>query len=122
VLLALKQKTGTPLYTLSVQTSERLLALQEKLYEKLEMILKRRDLVAAVMQAYIPAVLLERLGMPKVLRIFDAPEMHAYRDAMLTKKIAAMALYRHAADWDDFTSRLQRDFLGTLAETVLHGG
>ncbi len=118
MLLALRAKSGEPLYTLSVQTSEKLLALQDRLYEKLPMILRHREMVAAAMRAYIPRVLLDRLGMPRVLQIFGAPELHAYRDAMLTKKLAALALYRHAQDWDAFTALLDREPLKALARLL----
>ncbi|MBM4086633.1 MAG: NADP-specific glutamate dehydrogenase GdhA, partial [Planctomycetes bacterium] len=118
MLLALHQTTQTPLYKLSVQTSEQLFALQARLYERLDLLLKRRDLVSAVLEAYIPSVLLDRLGMPKVLRILNAPDLGSYRDAILTKRLSALALYRHAAEWDAFLSRLQADFLATVREVI----
>ena len=118
MLLALHESTGTPLCTLSVETSEELLDLQETLFTHLGAILRRRDLVEAVLQAYIPAMLLERVGMERVVGLLERPDLRPYRDAILTKKLAAMALYQHAADWQDFTRRLEADLLGTLTATV----
>ena len=118
MLLALHESTLTPLYTLSVETSEQLFGLQEMLYSHLPAILGRRDLVVAALQAYIPAMLLERVGMDRVLHRLGRRDLRSYRDAIVTKKLAAMALYQHAADWDDFVQRLEADLLGTLTETA----
>ena len=121
MLLALHESTGTPLYTLSVETSEDLFGLQETLYGHLPAILGHRDLVTAALQAYIPARLLERVGMDRVLHLLDRPDLRSYRDAILTKKLAAMALYRHAADWEGFLRRLEADLLGSLTEAAAMG-
>ncbi|MHB8993639.1 MAG: NAD-glutamate dehydrogenase domain-containing protein [Armatimonadota bacterium] len=118
VLLALHDKTGAPLYQLSVRTSEELLKLQQRLYPRLEEILGRRDFVGKIVAAYVPEVLMEHLGMARVWKVLSRPELQAYRDALLTKKIAAMALYRHAADWDEFLQRIECNFLETLDELL----
>lgn len=118
MLLSLHARTGTPLYALSVQTSEWLFALQERLYHRLPEILARRSLVAAALEAYVPRVLLERVGPVRVLRLLSAPALRDYRDALLTKSLAAMALYRHAADWEAFTARLDRDLFGALSSAA----
>ena len=121
MLLALHQSTGKPLYALSVETSEELFALQDTLYGHLPRILGDQGLVEAALQAYIPAVLLERVGMERVLQRLGHTAVRSYRDAILTKKLAAMALYQHAADWEEFTRRLQADLRGALAEVVAAG-
>jgi glutamate dehydrogenase len=118
VLLALREQSGVPLYQLSVQTSEQLLGLQDMLYDRLSAILADRALTEAVIAAYVPAVLQEWLGMKRVLRVLEQPELRSYRDAIVTKRLAAMALYRHAGQWDDFLAQLEGDFLGTLRETL----
>ncbi len=118
MLLALHARTKTPLYRLSVQTSEQLLALQERLYGSLDALLKRREIVEAVLRAYVPGALVERLGLARIQRTLDTAEMRPYRDALLTKKLAAMAIYRHAQEWEAFLRRLDADTLGTLAEVV----
>ncbi|MEN6301560.1 MAG: NAD-glutamate dehydrogenase domain-containing protein [Armatimonadia bacterium] len=119
VLLALHQKTGTPLYTLSVQTSEELMALQQQLYTRLDDILAQPEVVRATIAAYVPEVLMEHLGMAKVLHVLKRPELQAYRNAILTKKIAAMALYKYAADWEAFLGRLEADFAGEVRRLVV---
>jgi len=118
MLLTLHESTGTPLYTLSVETSEELFSLQETLYGHLPAILERRDLVVAALQTYIPAILLERVGIDRVLHLLDRRDLRPYRDAILTKKLAAMALYQHAANWNEFLQRLEADVLGTLTQSA----
>jgi glutamate dehydrogenase len=56
--------------------------------------------------------------MEHVLHLLGRAELRSYRDAILTKKLAAMALYRHAADWESFTRRLEDDLLGALMEAA----
>ena len=108
ILLALREKTGESLERLSVRTSEDLLAFQVRLYEKINMLLACPDLVTGTLQAYIPAHLEKKLGMDRILRILGQPELVPYRNAMLTKKWAAMALYRHATEWDAFLDGFDR--------------
>jgi glutamate dehydrogenase len=72
-----------------------------------------KELVSGVLRFYIPATLIRRLGMATVLRIFQASELRPYRDAILTKKLAALALYRHACDWPAFLAKLERDLIGS---------
>jgi glutamate dehydrogenase len=121
LLLALREQTGTPLYQLSVQTSEQLLALQDRLYAHLPALLADPDLVAATIGAYVPGVLQEWLGLERILKVLRRPELRPYRDAVLTKKLAAMALYQHALDWERYLAELDRDPLATLRRTVQHG-
>jgi len=78
-------------------------------------LLKRREIVTALLQAYIPEMLLKRLGLAGVLRLFARPELKAYRDAILTKTLAARAVYRHAAAWDAFMKKMAADPRTTLA-------
>lgn len=114
VLLALREQTGTPLYQLSVQTSEQLLGLQDMLMDRLPAIIADKALTEAVIAAYVPAVLREWLGMKRILTVLGQPELRGYRDAIVTKKLASMALYRHAGQWDEFLAELEADLLGTL--------
>ncbi len=114
MLLELHSRTGTPLYLLSRQTSERLLALQEWLDQRLPAIHRCRPLVEATLRAYIPDALLERLGMARALRVLGRPDLQAYRDAILTKRLASLALYRFAGEWEDFLGRLRANLIGEL--------
>jgi glutamate dehydrogenase len=97
-----------PLYRLSVQTSERLLAFQERLRGRLSSILADPGLVRRVVLAYVPSVLVEVLGAEQILARLNAPELQAYRDAILTKKLAALALYRHAVAWEAFLAAFEK--------------
>jgi len=121
MLLSLNRSTGTPVYTLSVETSEKLFDLQGTLYGQMPVLLGDRNLLEATLRAYVPAVLLEHVGIDQVLHKLGRTGLLPYRDAILTKKLAAMALYQHAADWEDFTRRLEADLLGVLNE-VAGGG
>lgn len=114
MLLALQQQSGRPLHHLSVWTSEELLALQERLYGHLPALLDDRELVAGILRAYIPASLEKQLGMARILKVLATPDLAPYRNAMLTKKAAAMAIYRHAVHWSDFLSAFSSDPLAAL--------
>ncbi|MGE5530745.1 MAG: hypothetical protein ACM3VW_01340, partial [Bacteroidota bacterium] len=72
-------------------------------------------------KAYVPEVLMEHLGMARVWKVLNRPELLAYRNAILTKKIAAMALYEHAADWDVFLQRLDSNFADELCKLLSQG-
>jgi glutamate dehydrogenase len=118
MLLALHAKEKTPLHKLSASTSEDLFALQAKLHENLGRLLACGEIVNGVLRAYIPPVLVDHLGMAKIRRTLNTPELRAYRDAILTKKLAAMALYRHAARWDEWQHGLQTDVVGACKELL----
>jgi len=62
------------------------------------------------------------VGIAGILRILGNPEMQAYRNAVLTKSIAATALYQNALEWTDFLSRLQSDPIEVLHETLMCSG
>jgi glutamate dehydrogenase len=64
-------------------------------------------------------MLVESIGMEKIAQRLGRVGLRAYRDAIITRKLAAMALYRHAADWDGLLARLQADMLGELEAMVL---
>ena len=114
MLLALHTKTGIPLHTLSSATSEQLFSLQDMLNERIDQILQDKDLVEATVAAYVPDALTELLGIKKILASFNAKDLRAYRNALITKKLASMTLYQHAADWDSLLESLKKDFSGTL--------
>lgn len=114
VLLQLHAATGDPLYQLSVRTSEQLLALQDEFYARLPELLADRDLAEQTVAAYVPGVLREWLGMKRIMQVLQRPELLPYRDALITKKLAALALYGHATEWKAFKARLREDFAGTV--------
>jgi len=122
MLLNLHARTGTPLYQLSVDTSEQLLVLQKWLFQRLDLILQHSEIVSLAVKSYVPGVLVEKVGIAGILRILGNPEMQAYRNAVLTKSIAATALYQNALEWTDFLSRLQSDPIEVLHETLMCSG
>lgn len=109
MLMALRANYGTPLFRLSVETSEQLFAVQDVLALRMNDILARPKAVEAALRAYVPPSLVKRLGVQKILDIFSDPELASYRNAMITKKLASMALYRYAEEWDKFTDALEGD-------------
>ncbi|MFA7003546.1 MAG: NADP-specific glutamate dehydrogenase GdhA, partial [Verrucomicrobiia bacterium] len=118
MLLALHAKEKTPLHKLSARTSEELFALQAALQGKLQLLLAHKEIVSGALRAYIPAVLVEHLGMAKIRRTLNTRELKAYRDAIVTKKLAAMALYRHAARWEEWQRGLQTDVVAACKELL----
>ena len=115
MLLALHARNpSTPLYRLSIETSERLLSFQQDLYAVLDDILAKGELVRAVVLAYTPRILHGLLGEDTILERLDTKELRAYRDAIVTKKLAALALYRHATEWEEFLARFAGDPLTEL--------
>jgi len=122
VLLALNKSEGTPLFELSERTSEQMLSLQEKLMEEKELVLSDKTLIRAVLEAYVPSTLRECVGMERVVKILGKPEFSAYRDAIVTKKLAVTALYQHANAWGKFTQSLEDNMAATLASLAEHFG
>jgi len=118
MLLDLHANEGPSLAHLSIRTSEQLLALQERLYQHLDLILANEDLVAGVVEAYVPSVLTRIVGVPRILEILGDERLLAYRNALLTKKLASLALYRHAVEWDDFLRRLDGELEPTLVSLL----
>ncbi|MCP3677016.1 MAG: NADP-specific glutamate dehydrogenase GdhA, partial [Deltaproteobacteria bacterium] len=69
-----------PLFTLSESTSEQIFALQERLEDQLDTILTDEDLVWAVMEVYIPAVLSEKLSRETIMAIRNSSEIQPCHD------------------------------------------
>lgn len=113
-----KKNPDQPLFSLSEKTSEQIFTLQGLVQERISDFLKQKALVWKVMEAYVPAVLIQTLGKKKIMDILDSDDMHAYRDAILTKKIASMAFYKFGLEWDLFLKQVTADFFGALATVV----
>ncbi|MCM8816803.1 MAG: NAD-glutamate dehydrogenase, partial [Candidatus Omnitrophica bacterium] len=116
MLLALWEKTGKPLHQLSIETSEMLIELQTFLYNKLPAILKRASLVEKIIESYVPDALVKILGIATILETLNKEYLKSYRDAIITKKIAQIALYRCALDWDGLKEKIQSDIIKTVEE------
>ncbi|MCP4180630.1 MAG: NADP-specific glutamate dehydrogenase GdhA [bacterium] len=102
------------LFNLSVSTSEEILTLQADLDSKIETILKNKELVWKVMEHYIPAILIKTLGRDSIMHILDSHEIQAYRNAIITKKLASMAFYLNGMNWDAFLKNLDKNFDDTI--------
>jgi len=101
-----EKKPDTPLFVLSEQTSEQMFAFQNQVAESLDAILADEDLLWQVMAAYIPGVLVKILGRDAILGIMNAEKLRAYRNAIVTKKLASTAFYRHGSEWEDYVASI----------------
>ncbi len=107
-----------PLFDLSQQSSEYIFALQAQLEKSLDRLLTDGPLIDTVLENYIPAVLVDRLGLAAIRTILDTPELQSYRNTIVTKKLASLAFYRFGADWDGFLERFSGDMASTLHSIV----
>lgn len=110
MLLSLhEQHPEIPLFDLSEKSSESIFALQQDLEQLLPTITADRKLTDRVLEQYIPAVLIEKLGLDSIQSILDTPELQPYRNTILTKKLASMAFYTFGTQWQNFIERLGSD-------------
>ena len=101
---------SVPLFDLSERTSEQIFALQAVFEERIDDILTDGDRVWQIMEHYIPAILIQRLGKEKIMDILNTPELQTYRNAIITKKLSSMAFYRYGLDWEAFLQRIDAGF------------
>jgi glutamate dehydrogenase len=106
--------TAIPLFDLSEKTSEQIFKLQAHLDREISTILKDKELVQTVMEHYIPGVLIQRLGHGPIMEILNTREMEAYRNAIITKKLASMAFYKFGLEWDAFMEDVETDLINAL--------
>ncbi len=66
------------------------------------------------MELYIPEVLVKKLGQDAVMGLLNSPELAAYRNAMITKKAASMAFYKHSLFWDTFLKDAETDIISAV--------
>nr|WP_321402139.1 NAD-glutamate dehydrogenase domain-containing protein [uncultured Desulfobacter sp.] len=111
-----KADPNVPLCTQSERVGEEILALQEIFRARLTIILKQKILVWKILAAYIPKTLVEFMGKKRIMDTLNRDAMQAYRDAIITKKLAAMAFYRFGLEWEKFSTALKKDFAGTVAD------
>jgi len=111
-------RPDVPLYRLSVDTSEWLLAFQERVREHLEAILANAAMVRKVVLGYVPPLLTELVGADTILKRLGTDELRAYRDAIISKKLAALALYRHGSRWDAFLKDYEKAPMKVLKSLV----
>ncbi len=115
MLLKIHEKSpDTPLFVLSEKTSEQIFAFQNQVAESLDAVLADEDLLWQVMAAYIPGVLVKILGRDAILGIMNAEKLRAYRNAIVTKKLASTAFYRHGSQWDDYVASTTKAFVPAM--------
>lgn len=106
------------LFDLSERTSEQIFALQDILVGRLDKILADEELVWLVMTHYVPSVLITKLGRAAIMSIFNTPELRAYRNAIVAKKLASMAFYRFGSNWESYLKELKKDFPAPLYKAL----
>jgi len=110
-----KADPDIPLFAQSDKAGEEILALQATFQARLNTILKQKTLVWKILSAYIPKTLVKLMGKRRITDILNTGSMQEYRDAVITKKLAATAFYRFGLEWESFTAALEKDFAGTVA-------
>ncbi len=113
-----EQDKSQPIFVLAKQASEQIFAFQDELARRLPEILADEALVDQVLKLYIPPVLWEKLGRDFIVTTLGRPELAAYRNAILTKKIASMSFYRHGLEWQSFLAEAEKNLIPTLMEAV----
>ncbi len=111
-----KADPDIPLFAQSDKAGEEILDLQETFQTRLNTILKQKALVWKILAAYIPETLVNLMGKKRITDILNTDPMQEYRNAIITKKLAATAFYRFGLEWENFTARLEKDFAGTVAD------
>ncbi|MCJ7829972.1 MAG: NAD-glutamate dehydrogenase, partial [Desulfobacterales bacterium] len=101
---------SVPLFDLSEKTSEQIFALQRICEQNISVILQDKTLVWKVLENYIPPILVKRLGKESIMNTLNSGELQIYRDAIVTKKLSAMAFYRFGADWNAFLGKVEANF------------
>jgi len=121
MLISLHEKNPEiPLFILSDKAGEDVLALQARIKETLNLILKKKGLVWQIMEAYLPKTLITTLGKKRIMALLNSDPMQEYRDAIITKKLASMAFYRFGLEWDSFLDRVQVDFSAAVNSLLDH--
>lgn len=98
-----------PLFDLSVETSEQIFELQDTLEEKIDELANNQQILARVLQDYIPPILTQKLGLDYIIEHLGSPELRPYRNAILSKKIASMAYYKFGTEWKKFQKRIDKN-------------
>ncbi|WP_136808483.1 NAD-glutamate dehydrogenase domain-containing protein [Desulfosediminicola flagellatus] len=107
-----------PLFDLSEKTSEEIFAFQDVLIERIDEILAEESLVWAILEKYIPQILIEKLGRESILGILNTDELRPYRDAILTKKLASIAYYSFGTEWSVFLKDFEDSFSKSLFKAL----
>jgi glutamate dehydrogenase len=117
ILVRIHDRTpDVPLFVLSEKSSEQIFDFQNQVAARLAVLAADEALIWQILKAYIPPVLVRTLGQEKILQVMNAPRLLAYRNAIVTKRVAALAFYRHGLDWDAYLSGVKSDFIGSVRQ------
>jgi glutamate dehydrogenase len=112
------QDPSIPLFVLSERTSEQIFDLQAVFEKHLDQLLADEELAWQILTAYIPSVLIRLLGRDRIIQILGRDELTSYRDAIITKKLAAMAFYRFGLQFDALCDAARKDLLATAKKIL----
>lgn len=113
-----EQNLSAPLFELSVQTSEQILNLQAVLEGRINEILAEKEIVWNVLENYIPSVLVNILGKERIIKTLNSEQLQPYRDAIISKKLAAMAFYKYGLEWNNLLKLIEKDLKIALNKIV----
>ncbi len=105
---------SVPLFVLSEKTSEQIFAFQKIVEEHIQTVLADETLLWQILEAYIPGILIKNIGRDAILQIMNSEELSAYLNAIITKKLSAMAFYQNGLDWEIYVDAATSDFAGTV--------
>ena len=109
-----EQNPKDALFELSVITSEEILTLQDELQKNVNIIAADKDLEWKILESYIPEILVQKLGRDRIADTLNSTQLIPYRNAILTKKIASTALYKHGLKWNEFLEQIRADLMTTV--------
>ncbi len=101
---------AVPLFVLSEQTSEAIFSLQLLFEARIEQLLEDEDTVWHVMENYIPAIIIKKIGRKGIMDLLNSDALQAYRNAIITKKLSSMAFYRFGLSWEAFVAEIKTNF------------
>ncbi len=113
-----QQDRESYLFELSEQSSELIFDFQDYLEENLAAILADEALTWAIIEAYTPKVLTKTLGREHIMTVLAAEDLKPYRNAIITKKAASTAFYKHYAQWDAYRKEADKDIIAALRKTL----
>ncbi len=105
-----------PLFVLSEKTSEQIFTFQAVVADHIDEITTNEGFLWEVLKSYIPKVMWKSMGKNSILQVLNAEKLKSYRNAIIAKKIASMAFYRHGTNWDAYIQKATDNFTGAMAD------
>lgn len=107
---------SVPLFVLSEKTSEQIFTFQAVVADHIDEITTNENFLWEVLKSYIPKVMWKSMGKNSILQVLNAEKLKSYRNAIIAKKIASMAFYRHGTNWDAYIQKATDNFTGAMAD------